>query len=82
MLDVIRWLKKLKQAIEQIGDLVYSHANRHKPGGADALFPVDYDIYPAFDNSNDLGKPSNRWRDVHIAGNLYLYNVPEVTPTE
>ena len=78
MLDVIRWLKKLKEAIEQMSNLVYSHSGRHKPGGADALFPADYDIEPASDNTYGLGSDSYAWRRV----SSYIYRlVPTSAPS-
>ncbi|RLG77358.1 MAG: hypothetical protein DRO12_02460 [Thermoprotei archaeon] len=68
MLDVIKWLKKLKEAITQMSDLIYAHKGRHKPGGADALFPADFNIEPASDNTYDLGTSSYRWRNLELAG--------------
>ncbi len=63
--EVVRWLKELRRAMDQIPTLVYSHSGRHRPGGADPLFPVDYNIEPANDNAYDLGSPTRRWRRVH-----------------
>jgi hypothetical protein len=68
MLDVIRWLKKLYTALTQISDLIYAHKARHRPGGADPLFPADFDINPATDNTYDLGSSSLRWRNFYLAG--------------
>jgi hypothetical protein len=70
MLDVIRWLKKLYTALGQVSDLIYAHKARHRPGGADPLFPADFDINPAADNTYDLGSSSYRWRTVY-AVNVY-----------
>jgi len=72
MLDVTKWLRRLKEAIEQISDLVYAHVGRHKPGGADALFPADFSIEPATDNAYDLGKNTAKWR------RLYVYEIRNV----
>jgi len=66
MLDVIRWLKKLHTALGQISDLIYAHKARHRPGGADPLFPADFNILPASDNTYDLGSSSYRWRNVYV----------------
>jgi hypothetical protein len=44
---------------------VDSHASRHKPGGADPLFPADYSVLPSADNAYDLGSSSYRWRTVY-----------------
>ena len=65
MLDLIHYLKELKMAIEQNSDLIYSHAPRHKPGGADALFPAGYDINPSADNTYNLGSSSYRWANLY-----------------
>ncbi|MCD6418074.1 DUF2341 domain-containing protein [bacterium] len=72
MLDLIHYLKELKTAIEQNSDLIYSHAPRHKPGGADALFPADFEILPASDNTYDLGSSSYRWRNLWVNGVVSL----------
>lgn len=74
MLDVIRWLKQLRNAITQMSDLIYSHAGRHKPGGADPLFPADFNIEPKTDNAYNLGSSSYRWRNVY-AYNIYVDNI-------
>jgi len=65
VLDVIKWLKKLYTALGQISDLIYAHKGRHRPGGADPLFPADFNIEPASDNAYDLGSSGNRWRNVY-----------------
>jgi hypothetical protein len=70
MLDVIRWLKKLYTALTQVSDLIYAHKARHRPGGADPLFPADFSILPAADNTYDLGSSSYRWRTVYVV-NVY-----------
>jgi hypothetical protein len=66
MLDVIRWLKKLYTALGQISDLIYAHKARHRPGGADPLFPADFNILPASDNTYDLGSSTYRWRNAYV----------------
>jgi hypothetical protein len=64
-LDVIRWLRRLEQALSQISTLIYAHKARHRPDGADPLFPVDFNIEPAIDSTYDLGSASLRWRVVY-----------------
>jgi hypothetical protein len=64
-LDVIRWLRRLEQALNQISSVIYAHKGRHRPGGADPLFPADFSIEPAMDNTYDLGSTSLRWRVVY-----------------
>ena len=39
-------------------------------------------VRPSTDNSYDLGSSSYGWRDLHIKRDVYLYDLPEVTPTE
>ncbi|MCD6583646.1 MAG: hypothetical protein J7K71_03055, partial [Candidatus Omnitrophica bacterium] len=80
MLDVIRWLKKLKDAINQMSNLIYSHAGRHKPGGVDALFPADFNLEPASDNAYDIGKETLRWRNGHFS--QWLYAGYQVVPQD
>jgi hypothetical protein len=72
MLDVIRWLKKLYTALGQVSDLIYAHKARHRPGGGDPLFPADFSILPATDNTYDLGSSTYRW------ANLYLANIANI----
>jgi len=39
-------------------------------------------LLPSSDNLFDIGSSSYGWRDLHIKRDVYLYNLPEVTPTE
>jgi hypothetical protein len=78
VLDVIRWLKKLYAALSQVSDLIYAHKGRHRPGGADPLFPADYNIEPAIDNAYDLGSSSYRWRNAYLSGSLTVGGVANV----
>ena len=50
-----------------------AHASSHKPGGADPIFPADYDIEPASDNTYDFGRRSLRWRDIFVGRGLLGY---------
>jgi len=68
MLDVIRWLKNLYTALTQVSDLIYAHKARHRPGGGDPLFPADFDINPAADNTYNLGSSTYRWKNLYLAG--------------
>jgi hypothetical protein len=45
---------------------IVTHASRHRPGGADPLFPASFNIEPAVDNAYDFGSPSYRWRAIHV----------------
>jgi len=54
-----------------------AHASSHKPGGSDALFPADFHINPASDNTYDLGTTSLRWRNIR-AVNIYASNIVQV----
>ena len=52
-----------------------------------ATFSADGNNYlrntlPSSDNTYDLGSSSYGWRDLHIKRDVYLYGLPEVTPTE
>ena len=82
MLDVIKWLKKLKDAISQMSDLIYSHSGRHKPGGADTLFPADYNIEPNSDNVYDIGSNNNSWRRIHGYVHRLKPTSPPTSPLE
>jgi len=54
-----------------------AHASSHKPGGSDALFPANFHINPASDNTYDLGTTSLRWRNIR-AVNIYASNIVQV----
>ena len=41
-----------------------------------------FPLRPTTDGSIDLGSSSYGWRDLHIKRDVYLYGLPEVTPTE
>jgi len=57
---------------------VDAHASRHKPGGADALFPADYSILPSADNTYDLGSSTYRWRNLYLGGALAVAGAASV----
>ena len=77
-LEILHYLKVLKNMVKRLEELVYAHGNRHKLGGGDALFPFDYDIYPAFDNQFDIGRSDKRVRNIYavnvVTGDLVFGN--------
>jgi hypothetical protein len=55
-----------------------AHASTHKPGGSDAMFPADYSISPAADNTYDLGSSTYRWRNAYFSGSLTVAGAANV----